>query len=723
MAYKFQLGAARLSGSLVQEGDISADASNVDAVQLSASATIASPDFIASAGEVSIIGAATASAGMDIENGLLLDGVAVSATATQLNFLDNVDLVSGDFQKLADITVTAGEINHLGGVTSGVQGQLNSKLSKASNLSDLTDAATARRNLGVEIGVDVQAYDAELDTLSGMSSAAATAAAGLSATEYGFLDGAIAGSAQASKALVADASRGVVGIGNLEAAQLSASADVFAGGGLYGGSIGLADADGLIAVSGGLAQTAGEMHLDPSVAGSGLTLTNGVLDIDLAEASAGSVAVADDSFLFVDATDGSTKKDSFSNFAGRIAGDGLGDASGVLSVNVAAGLEISGDNIQVSASGITNQMLAGNITAEKLVKGDALYDDAGSLAVRVDGSSLEVNLSNALQVAALGITNSMLAGNIASSKIAELNAFSTSDLAEGSNEYFTQTRARASVSATDAGGDGSFTYSSATGVFTYTGPSAAETQAHFSVLDTNSVDMHYSSGQFSADVKVDASDSLVIDPNGAGLQLKQTIPGNRSFTGDITINNLNVTGTLTTINTTELEVADKNILIASGAASAAIAAGAGLTVDGADVQWKYNDSNDDGSISQDFWIASGSAGLVSIEAKEFHGQLIGSFQEQVTTFTAGGTLKVGVNKVTAQSSALSFNLPASPSEGDVVRFKAHAATSNVNTCTIIAPAGGANADIDGPNKQILLESPHAAISLIYVSSINEWMVF
>ena len=36
------------------------------------------------------------------------------------------------------------------------------------------------------------------------------------------------------------------------------------------------------------------------------------------------------------------------------------------------------------------------------------------------------------------------------------------------------------LSATDAGGDGSFTYDNSTGAFTYTGPSAAEVRAHFS---------------------------------------------------------------------------------------------------------------------------------------------------------------------------------------------------------------------------------------------------
>jgi len=53
-------------------------------------------------------------------------------------------------------------------------------------------------------------------------------------------------------------------------------------------------------------------------------------------------------------------------------------------------------------------------------------------------------------------------------------------LTEGSNLYYTDARSRGAVSATDAGGDGSFAYNSATGVMTYTGPSAAETRAHFS---------------------------------------------------------------------------------------------------------------------------------------------------------------------------------------------------------------------------------------------------
>jgi hypothetical protein len=45
---------------------------------------------------------------------------------------------------------------------------------------------------------------------------------------------------------------------------------------------------------------------------------------------------------------------------------------------------------------------------------------------------------------------------------------------------FTQSDARTSISVTDAGGDGSLSYASSTGVITYTGPSATEVRAHFS---------------------------------------------------------------------------------------------------------------------------------------------------------------------------------------------------------------------------------------------------
>jgi len=60
----------------------------------------------------------------------------------------------------------------------------------------------------------------------------------------------------------------------------------------------------------------------------------------------------------------------------------------------------------------------------------------------------------------------------------------TTDLSEGTNQYFTQSRARQSISVTDSGGDGSLSYNSTSGVITYTGPSASEVRAHLSATNS-----------------------------------------------------------------------------------------------------------------------------------------------------------------------------------------------------------------------------------------------
>ena len=160
--------------------------------------------------------------------------------------------------------------------------------------------------------------------------------------------------------------------------------------------------------------------------------------------------------------------------------------------------------------------------------------------------------------------------------VSSLSNHDTDDLTEGStNLYYTDTRARASVSATDAGGDGSLAYNSSTGVFTYTGPSASEVRAHFSA----GTGVTISNGQVSIGQAVGTTDSAVF----ASLQTT----GNIVVGGDLTVN-----GTTTTVNSTTLDVADKNITVASGAADAATANGAGLTVDGASATITYSSTGD-----------------------------------------------------------------------------------------------------------------------------------
>jgi hypothetical protein len=86
MAYKFQLGAAKLSGSIEQT-----DGSSIKAQT-----------------ELQI-----GSVAVDETELGILEGATV--TTAELNYLDNSDLEAADIQKLADITATAAEINDLAG--------------------------------------------------------------------------------------------------------------------------------------------------------------------------------------------------------------------------------------------------------------------------------------------------------------------------------------------------------------------------------------------------------------------------------------------------------------------------------------------------------------------------------------------------------------------------------------------------------------------------------
>jgi hypothetical protein len=107
----------------------------------------------------------------------------------------------------------------------------------------------------------------------------------------------------------------------------------------------------------------------------------------------------------------------------------------------------------------------------------------------------------------------------------------TDSLGEGStNLYYTAVRAdsdaKNAISVTDAGGDGSLTYSAATGVITYTGPSASEVRAHFSagtgigltsgeISNTGVLSVNGNTGAITAGQLLTALKT--VDSNGSGL--------------------------------------------------------------------------------------------------------------------------------------------------------------------------------------------------------------
>jgi len=69
------------------------------------------------------------------------------------------------------------------------------------------------------------------------------------------------------------------------------------------------------------------------------------------------------------------------------------------------------------------------------------------------------------------------------SDVITLDPYTTTDLTEGTNQYFTNSRARSAISVTDAGGPGSLGYVSGTGVLTYTGPTGSEILTELLTVD------------------------------------------------------------------------------------------------------------------------------------------------------------------------------------------------------------------------------------------------
>jgi len=114
---------------------------------------------------------------------------------------------------------------------------------------------------------------------------------------------------------------------------------------------------------------------------------------------------------------------------------------------------------------------------------------------------------------------------------------------------------------------------------------------------------HYSKTQADARYAQLSGATFTGDVSGTNATLSGYLRGPASFTIDpaahgdntgtvVIAGNLQVDGTTTTINSTTLTVDDKNIVVASGAADAAAANGAGLTVDGASATILYQSSGD-----------------------------------------------------------------------------------------------------------------------------------
>ena len=202
-------------------------------------------------------------------------------------------------------------------------------------------------------------------------------------------------------------------------------------------------------------------------------------------------------------------------------------------------------------------------------------------------------------------------------------AASTSDLSEGTNLYYTDARADARITAADTDdlSEGS------TNLYYTDARADARADARITAADTDdlsegSTNLYYTDAR--ADARITAADTDDLSEGSTNLyytdaRVDTRLSGNRTFgnitttgyiagpatltidpsavgdnTGKVVIaGDLQVDGTTTTINSTTMTVDDLNIVLASGAANAAAANGAGITVDGASASIIYDGTSDE----------------------------------------------------------------------------------------------------------------------------------
>ena len=405
-----------------------------------------------------------------------------------------------------------------------------------------------------------------------------------------------------------------------------------------------------VRVSGSIVRDSDKIGISGSIAGDGLKFLGGAnaistLEVDLNEMSAGAVAVGADHFVFVDADDNVTKKESFADFATAIAGNGLAASSGVLAVGVDdSGIELDSDALRLKDNGVTLAKMAG-IARGSIISGDASGDPQALAA----GSAHQFLQSDGTDLAYVSMSGdaTLAAGVLSIGATKVTDAMMNDDVATG------------------LAGDG---LAAASGVLSV--------GVDDSTIETN-------------------SDALRLKDNGVTLAKMAGLARGKFIIGDSNGD----PSALALGSAAQFLVSDGDDLIyRSLSGDATINAAGALTI--------ASDAVEDSMVNDN--VATGLAGTgLSAASGVLHARL------DVAAKADGGTLAAGVNYFADLSSDATVTLPASPEIGDTVVAKAKGLSSAV---IIINKAGSQT--IDGETS-VTIESPYGAVSMVYVAS-NDW---
>lgn len=332
-------------------------------------------------------------------------------------------------------------------------------------------------------------------------------------------------------------------------------------------------------------------------------------------------------------------------------------ASGVFSVS---GGSFTGSARSAFSAGTNGGLIynaaSGKFAIDSYAAGDGLsLVSTGSLKVNVDASTIEIN-ADALRVKDLGITNAKIAdATIANGKLVN-------------------------QSVSVVAGDG--------------------------LVDGGSVSL---GGSVTLNVAALSADAITVMPNG--IDLKPTIAGNRTFSGDIIVGgNLTVNGSTTTVNSTELKVTDVLITVAKD--QVGFAANQGLELGNYATLKTAVDADLGNALSSSLPMA-----MPSIKAGAFYGSFVGSTLLSIESKAVNATIGANVTKATAN---ITLTLPSAPVSGQEHRVKCFVPDATGPSAPSVIVAAPAGATIEGVS-QVVLESYGAALSLVWDGSM--WMVF
>ena len=318
-----------------------------------------------------------------------------------------------------------------------------------------------------------------------------------------------------------------------------------------------------------------------AIAGTGITATSGVLSLtdtgyvtgvtagdglsgggtegtvaialDLNELTSAAVDVSADSIVMVDGTDNSSKKETIADLATAMAGTNITASSGqlvgtagtVTSVGGGAGLTGTvtssgslavgqGSGITVNADDVAVDSTVVRTTGTQSIGGDKTFEEiiiSGNLTV--NGTTTQVNTETLTVDDNIIVLNNNESGTPSEDAGIEIERGTSTNVKlqwdesadvwqftnDGSTYYSVPTTAniRTAMGVSDAGGLGSFTYTSGTGVYEYTGPSNADITGLISVTDAGGLgSLAYSSGEITYTGPADADITGLISVTDAG---------------------------------------------------------------------------------------------------------------------------------------------------------------------------------------------------------------